>query len=1536
MTTPSAIYGNFQYGQSYYGYLAGFPVSDDFRIFDFCYPVDAVMGLLFAYPEVSAPRFGLPWNWFDPSYNFCMFSDDGAESGFRIDLSVPQPYCTIQFSIEPVSLPQNFSDLANSCVFVGVFNQFGKMGGLLVSENEGLALAQSGVGPYIVLPDSADIFDEGDGPYVFRFTINESTGKGNLYVTRKDVLTATGVHQLRYTFSLLACPAGETDNFRVEVRGTASDPTEIHLGCIRMDDREKIPNQRPVAVPGPDKTQIVGNYVAFDGRESYDPEGQPLKFWWSLVEVPDGSAYRARVAGDTPADPTGYTNVVLCPSGPPPVPFTDILEGDIFVNEDGFSTIMYVASDGSYFVLADDLLNAGTTVEGYVAKQIVWGGTRRPTTVQDVLDVENTPPLLPADGDTYLVDTAPVGLWAGQAGYLATWSSSGGVWLFSLPAFDTIIYAIGKFECFRHAGAGIWYEAAPKGWELDHWEGRTDQIGVMLVDTLRLFVVELLVNDGELDSLPAEVLCNSYETNVQLGLTPDLSFIWNYISDFWKIVEGREKAETVWSGLAQVYTDLLMRLWQYDYAKSILDIQRLFQVRWIDYSLVYEEPNYDELPATIESSVDASGFSVAPGVTERAFDLGAVVADVSDLNYLVLDSIPYKVIRVEQGATTVVITSDPMPHDDAIAVWVTPPESQVPPLAPSDGDAYMVGIGGTDAWVGRDGEIATWNEDDSLWDFSESVRPKAWMIRASVVSRFSNFSDLRVSPGDTATFEVRLDGDVTDVTCYVYAVRGSAMIFDQTNISAYLADDSYTVRFKSVLRQSEMQVNDLVKTIPRLQDTIAIIRVPGASAPLLEYRDFRVEKITTIEDREVNTIQFDNLWFPFDLRGFAGYTTAPDHHYFYDNTVDFEATFGAGADLRDYVIEIDGGSVHRLWSVVGPTQVQLYDPELLLGLSGKKWWIRRREVPPATLWAEITFLDNSSLIEANFGRLVGLGIDKLEERTYNPLDYLSAVQGLWYFKWHGRTPYNIRVGSQIILGLPFSEKAGTVVDIQDPFDATRTRILVQDSDSEFVVRSYYLPTVVGIETNPETGLAYAPGDSVSRFAPLSKGVDVVDYISDPDWFGPFVGSEDFHEVQKVHTFGVLVEADAYSLTNLMFLIDYIRGSWERDVVQNKPPYTWPLFAVIKRIHDTVDVADPLQFGPLPPPSPYVYPLDWPPFPVMSTWDDSPYEVTRVSGALYGADKKFTVPPLLPADTPHKTRYEVIAPATGVFVGQEGNIAIWNADTDTWSFHPAIPGEPQRTEFGGLHLSDTPAKVPDGWQGAWSTGEPGTHYPTRAEGTFKVDERNEKGHIIHHVDEPLLATTRLLDGDMEDGINPGIGRPWKVFGTPSICAKVTVAGGHPVHAGTYSTRIKSTDPYEGIYQSFVLSAPGVVPTGFQIGARGWLYVVDGCALIRLLDQDGVTVLAEQKRNFPSMQWIQFTVHAWEVGDGSPLLPVPPQLRILTGPAGGEFYVDDVVAYHTIMPWSQWGADRSIMGRTGGYTFGGSPDEFWAFKMYSPLP
>jgi len=46
----------------------------------------------------------------------------------------------------------------------------------------------------------------------------------------------------------------------------------------------------PIAIAGPDQTGEVGERVQMDGSESYDPDGDPLTYAWTLAEVPDCSA----------------------------------------------------------------------------------------------------------------------------------------------------------------------------------------------------------------------------------------------------------------------------------------------------------------------------------------------------------------------------------------------------------------------------------------------------------------------------------------------------------------------------------------------------------------------------------------------------------------------------------------------------------------------------------------------------------------------------------------------------------------------------------------------------------------------------------------------------------------------------------------------------------------------------------------------------------------------------------------------------------------------------------------------------------------------------------------------------------------------------------------------------------------------------------------------------------------------------------------------------------------------------------------------
>jgi len=105
-------------------------------------------------------------------------------------------------------------------------------------------------------------------------------------------------------------------------------------------------------------------------------------------------------------------------------------------------------------------------------------------------------------------------------------------------------------------------------------------------DITGFYEVGLVVNDGTVDSA---IAVGSTDINLLIvpnnrGLVPDASWIWNYLSDFWNIVEDKERFEVLWSAAIQITAAELLKLYQYDYNKSIRDIQTVFQKRWIQYS----------------------------------------------------------------------------------------------------------------------------------------------------------------------------------------------------------------------------------------------------------------------------------------------------------------------------------------------------------------------------------------------------------------------------------------------------------------------------------------------------------------------------------------------------------------------------------------------------------------------------------------------------------------------------------------------------------------------------------------------------------------------------------------------------------------------------------------------------------------------------------------------------------------------------------------------------------------------------------------
>jgi hypothetical protein len=231
-----------------------------------------------------------------------------------------------------------------------------------------------------------------------------------------------------------------------------------------------------------------------------------------------------------------------------------------------------------------------------------------------------------------------------------------------------------------------------------------------------------------------------------------------------------------------------------------------------------------------------------------------------------------------------------------------------------------------------------------------------------------------------------------------------------------------------------------------------------------------------------------------------------------------------------------------------------------------------KEPPPSKFWAEISLMDNSQTIENNFGLLVDLGKNDLTKSSTN-VPYLGAVKGLMYAYSNGSSVNNVRLGLQILLGLPFTEEKGKILEIQEAFslntDGTMLgRILMEDIDDNGNLsgyrRMYFYPASVGLEINPATGQIFKVGEILNQFTPLSKGVDVVDYVKDPYWWKYTLGGV---EILKFFTFKTLVDSDIFDSNDLKFALEFLKSI--------KPAFTKVIVTALVKLSDDIAVSDTL-------------------------------------------------------------------------------------------------------------------------------------------------------------------------------------------------------------------------------------------------------------------------------------------------------------------------------------------------------------------------
>lgn len=659
-------------------------------------------------------------------------------------------------------------------------------------------------------------------------------------------------------------------------------------------------------------------------------------------------------------------------------------------------------------------------------------------------------------------------------------------------------------------------------------------------DVHGMYEVRLIVNDGQLNSLPTDAILQVSSVRLVLGCIPDLSWIWNYLSDYWKLVDGREVMNTVWSGFAQAAAAQLFTAWQIDYNKSLVDIQRTFQRRWLDYDTLKDEDDPSKAAIKIVRGpiVSANLWGFTP----------------SSLNGKILQLVK------DDGVVT----------DVKFGTHLNPDGSETAdPLATLDAIADQV-----NNWMGYDllaTKLASMENPGLDGPWLVLSHPMLLMVRPNAGSDYANsllgFSTTEYTQNDLVGVGKPVSG-----TYYCWLNTNPPVIdFTAEDLER---DDLLITEEKGYFIQRVVAEDNLAMfELPVITGSSAEWLIPSLvtsgsidfSAELVVPGDVARFEVTENSTGHQSTILCEvvgakNEKLGFDprplLEKLAGY---PDNY-----TVEFLGVKHVHyIPVSEYVLDIP-----RLQEViVEPPSFLTQNAEFTIetvddinAIVFSDGLFSLADPPPDTLWAEVTYLDNKPTIEANFGRLVNFKVEDLATRT-DDLDYLSAVKGLWWAYFGGPSLYKVLAGCQILLGLPFAETRGTITDIDTAYSATLGRIVIQDKDNPTNLRTYFYPLNAGLWVKPD-GTSLAVGDEVDDFTPLSGGIEVKDWLSSSEWYKTFVNTGNLLELDKFFRFLVRADADVFNVTNMIFAVDFVK--------KIKPHYTFPIFVLLKRL-DTVEV-----------------------------------------------------------------------------------------------------------------------------------------------------------------------------------------------------------------------------------------------------------------------------------------------------------------------------------------------------------------------------
>jgi len=115
----------------------------------------------------------------------------------------------------------------------------------------------------------------------------------------------------------------------------------------------------------------------------------------------------------------------------------------------------------------------------------------------------------------------------------------------------------------------------------------TDGASVTLrPDVLGPYTVQLIVSTSSRSSEPVTATAYVQATLVPYTsrVIPDGKFPFKVLGDFWNLIDDKAAFPILWSGQTQLMASDLLRLFQYEYGRSINNIQPWFRRRWLSYA----------------------------------------------------------------------------------------------------------------------------------------------------------------------------------------------------------------------------------------------------------------------------------------------------------------------------------------------------------------------------------------------------------------------------------------------------------------------------------------------------------------------------------------------------------------------------------------------------------------------------------------------------------------------------------------------------------------------------------------------------------------------------------------------------------------------------------------------------------------------------------------------------------------------------------------------------------------------------------------